>query len=289
MLKQLFLFLLFSSVLFVKAQDTTIYMLPIEIIDTALSFDKSQLNQYDLEGKKHGYWKEYYTNPNKKLRYEGQFNHGIPVQSFKHYYDNGVLKMTLNYFNDGQNAAAYLYHPNGKKMAQGLYKEQKKDSLWKYYHSTGYLIAEEFYRKGQKSGTAKVYFEDGDVLEETNWVNGKQDGVWKEYYLSTKKPKFSINYKDGLRQGETKFFYESGELRGTGFYKNSHRDGAWYYYGQDGSLLRKITYKDGDIIQTYEPENVKKAREKEDSQMGDKKIEKIEDLDDKLSPFIEKY
>jgi antitoxin component YwqK of YwqJK toxin-antitoxin module len=288
MLKKLFFYLIFVISSFTsKAQDTTIYMNPIEVVDSSLKFDINKLNQYDENGKKHAYWKEYH--PNKKMRYEGQFNHGIQFGLFNHYYDNGVMKGSFNYFNDGQNASAHLYHPNGKRMAQGNYKNQKKDSLWIYYHISGYQIAEEFYHMGEKHGTAKVFFEDGAILEESNWKNGKQDGVWKENYYQSRKPKFIINYKDGLRDGETQFFYESGSIKGSGFYKKSHRDGSWTYYKEDGSLLRKVAYKEGKVIQTFEPESVKNSREQEDKMMGDKKIESIEDLDDQLKPFIQKY
>ena len=106
----LFYFFLFFS-LYSLAQDTTIYMQPIEIIDTALSFDATKLNQFDSDGKKHGYWKEYYTDINKKLRYQGQFNHGTPMGLFNNYYNTGVLKAQMNYFNEGKNAAAHLYYP----------------------------------------------------------------------------------------------------------------------------------------------------------------------------------
>lgn len=287
--QHIFLVFIFCfSYLFSKAQDTTIYIQAVEIVDSGLKFDATKLNQYDGLGNKDGFWKEYYTHMDKKLRYEGQFIHGIAVGLFTFYYDNGVKEATMNYFNNGKNASTHLYHPNGTILAMGLYEDKKKDSLWRYYHVSGYLIAEDFYRDAQKNGPAKVFFEDGKPLEESNWVNGKQDGIWKQYYTNGK-PKFVMHYKDGLRQGEVQFFYDSGSLKGSGVYKDSHRDSVWIYYKPDGSLLKQIIYKDQKVISTFEPDNVKKAREKEDRMMGDKKIESIEELDDKQSPFIEKY
>ena len=42
------------------------------------------VNKLDEAGKRHGVWKKFYPN-SKQLRYEGEFNHGKEVGTFKFY------------------------------------------------------------------------------------------------------------------------------------------------------------------------------------------------------------
>ena len=41
-----------------------------------------QQNQTDYDGKKHGKWVKYFEEKPEKVRFEGEFNHGIPVNTF---------------------------------------------------------------------------------------------------------------------------------------------------------------------------------------------------------------
>jgi antitoxin component YwqK of YwqJK toxin-antitoxin module len=40
------------------------------------------------------------------------------------------------------------YYENGNLQCSGFYKDEKKDSTWKYYDSKGDFIKEEHYNKG---------------------------------------------------------------------------------------------------------------------------------------------
>jgi antitoxin component YwqK of YwqJK toxin-antitoxin module len=55
----------------------------------------SEINQLNASGEKHGKWAKKYTNG--KLKYEGQFENGIPIGEFKRYNEKGKLTSTLLY------------------------------------------------------------------------------------------------------------------------------------------------------------------------------------------------
>src|SRR5699024_12476491 len=61
------------------------------------------VNQYDENGKRHGVWKKYYENSD-QLRYEGTFDHGQEIVTFKFYTPksgkNPVSTETYNPIND---------------------------------------------------------------------------------------------------------------------------------------------------------------------------------------------
>ena len=84
-------------------------------------------NTLDQNSLKQGKWTK--NHPNGKLRYVGMFKNDIPIGIFKHYDTKGKLTVNLEYFNEGQSAAARLYHPNGKISAIGLYSKEKKTAF----------------------------------------------------------------------------------------------------------------------------------------------------------------
>src|SRR5688572_22691299 len=108
------------------------------------------INKTDKAGKKQGVWKK--KDAAGKMLYEGQFIDDKPSDTFTYYYPSGEVK-AINHFSDkGRIARAQLFHLNGKKMAEGKYVVEKKDSVWKFYNEEGVLIAEENYVFDKKDG-----------------------------------------------------------------------------------------------------------------------------------------
>src|ERR1041384_1315591 len=82
----------------------------------------------DASGKKQGYWKK--TDEKGRLIYEGEFKDDKPVGNFKYYYPNDSVKAIMSFRPDGSSFAK-MFHPNGKRMAQGKYSGKEiKDSVW---------------------------------------------------------------------------------------------------------------------------------------------------------------
>ena len=99
------------------------------------------LNQTDPQGRKQGHWIK--RAPNKTIIYDGYFKDDKPAGEFKRYYENDTLKSVLNFSNNGKEASAVLYHPNGYLASKGKYVNQMEEGKWKFYSEIirDYLIA----------------------------------------------------------------------------------------------------------------------------------------------------
>ena len=81
------------------------------------------------------------------VMYDGFFKDDHPVGEFKRYYENNTLKSLLIFREDGKEADATIYHPNGYISSKGKYINQMKEGKWKFFSAiyNGYLISEELY------------------------------------------------------------------------------------------------------------------------------------------------
>ena len=84
-------------------------------------------NTLDQNSLKQGKWTK--NHPNGKLRYVGMFKNDIPIGIFKHYDTKGRLTVNLEYFNEGQSAAARLYHQMEKLVLPVCIPKKKRQPL----------------------------------------------------------------------------------------------------------------------------------------------------------------
>lgn len=86
--------------------------------------DGKPINQYDLDGKKQGYW--------------------------EYYYNHGDLGSKGKYINDKMEGYWERYHYNGQLISKGSYVNDKKNGNWDYYNSDGSLLFSVGYVNGIK-------------------------------------------------------------------------------------------------------------------------------------------
>lgn len=204
----------------------------------------------DASGKKQGYWKKKDEKTN-KLVYEGLFKDNKPVGKFKYYHPNDSVRAIMNFQQEGKVAYAKLFHMGGKRMAEGKYIQEIRDSVWIYYDEAGVLISRENFKMGKKDGTSYVYFPDGTVSEERVYKDDIQDGPFKQYF-DGKKIKGFGNYSNGQLEGKVGYYYPNGVEVATGYYKNGHKNGVWIYREQDGKIKEKELYKNGKLASKKE-------------------------------------
>jgi len=99
------------------------------------------INQVDAQGLKQGFWVKNYANG--QINYEGHFRDGRPAKLMTRYYDNGDVKSTFVYFDNDKACAAHIFYEDSVMMSQGLYREEKKDSIWSFYNRKGIKVADE--------------------------------------------------------------------------------------------------------------------------------------------------
>jgi hypothetical protein len=86
--------------------------------------DGIKINQYGIDGRKQGYWEEYY--------------------------DNGQLDTKGNYINDEKDGYWEWYYSNGDPECKGSYKNGKGEGTWRFYDKNDGLKRKSIYKNGEK-------------------------------------------------------------------------------------------------------------------------------------------
>lgn len=212
---------------------------------------QGDLSPKDAQGRKHGEWRKLYDT--KKIRYTGTFEHGIPVDTFRYNFPNGQIS-ALNVFR-GKTGNCYSFqYGDGKKLAaEGLFKQQQKDSVWTYYNAEGQVIGRETYKNGVKDGPVINYFSNGKIAESVNYVKDQKQGEWRQFYESGA-PMAKGTYVDGSLHGEASYYYSSGKLRLRGSYIHGLMDGPWYYFDSNLKITKKEIWRRGRQIENKKEE-----------------------------------
>lgn len=191
----------------------------------------SQNNQFDKNGKRHGIWLKRYNNGN--IRYQGKFNHGKEVGTFKYFSleskDNPII---IKKFNPNDNIASVrFFSPTGKLLSRGKMQGKNRIDKWVYYHKDGKsILQEENYVNGKLEGNYTTYFINRKPTIEANYKNGVLDGSYKRYSIKGHVYQ-DLHYKNGVLDGAVAYYDRlSGELIKKGFYKNDKKIGIWKFY-----------------------------------------------------------
>lgn len=102
-----------------------------------------EINKYDEEGFKHGFWKIYYYS---KLE-EGCYKHGLKDSVWKYYRRDGSLHYEYNYENGSLMGPWKEYYENGQLTEEGSYYEDNPIGLWRYMDKNENLKKETYYIK----------------------------------------------------------------------------------------------------------------------------------------------
>ena len=205
-------------------------------------------NAVDAQGKKHGTWVKYHEG-GKVMRYQGQFQHGVPVGSWLYLHANGQKMAEMKYRGASGVCKATEYAEDGKKAAFGLYSApNQKDSTWTYYRPDGSLLSREHYEKGASVGTWYTYHPNGKVSDENRYAKGVKQGNFASY-TEDGKVRMRGSYANGTLDGWLESFDSNGKLKFKGQYAKGLKIGTWMYF-EDGRTVRMETYKGGRLIKT---------------------------------------
>lgn len=231
-----------------------------------------QAQTTDASGRKQGYWKKKDEKTN-KLVYEGEFKDGKPFGKFKYYYPNDSVQAIMNFKDGGKIAYAKLFHSTGKRMGEGKYINEIKDSIWIFYDERGALLSKDNYVMGKKNGVSVVYLPDGKIAEERNYKMDIQHGKFKQYF-DGKKLKGEGTYVNGNLDGKSAYFFPNGIEVASGYYKNGIKNGPWIYKDEKGKITEKEYYKEGKKASVKETEEFfSKNKIKESAPAEVKKVE----------------
>lgn len=200
---------------------------------------QTTFNQVDENGKKNGLWKGYHPE-SKRLRYEGNFEHGVEVGMFTYYDDTKVQSViATREFNPKDRSAYTIFYNQSKNIvSEGKMVDKLHHGLWKYYHENSkILMCTEHYLNGKLEGKRVVYYPNGKIAEETNYVNGVRNGSYKKYTLEGVLLEEST-YKNGQFDGKAIYRDTENNVVSQGIYVDGKKTGIWQFF-EKGKLLRE--------------------------------------------------
>ncbi|WP_432671258.1 toxin-antitoxin system YwqK family antitoxin [Flavobacterium sp. SM2513] len=206
------------------------------------AFAQEKINQLDAKGKKDGVWKGTFEE-SKRPRYEGTFDHGVEVGTFKYFDDTKAQSLigTRVFSEKGKVAYTTFFDQKGNNVSEGKTVNRLNEGVWKYYHkASSQLMKEEFYKNGKLEGIQKIFFPDGAIAEETTFKNGLREGVYKIYTPNGFVVEEST-FKNNEYDGPAIFRDAGGQIVSKGNFVKNEKKGMWEFY-KDGKLEKKEKY-----------------------------------------------
>lgn len=183
-------------------------------------------NVTDAKGKKQGVWSKTYPK-SVVYQYKGQFKDDKPYGTFSYFYPSGNVKAIIKYDDNSTRSVAYFYHENKNLMSSGIFRNQKKDSIWLNFTPAGRLSSSETYKNDLLNGEKLVYYVPESLENKSRLILSK------------------YNYLNGKLNGESIEYFENGNVKSKGTYALDKKVGVWDFFNPNGTAMMKERYKDG--------------------------------------------
>jgi|GEM_PF-1760782 len=217
-----------------------------------------------ISGDMDGEWK-YYNEQGiltRRSHYEGNKRHGLD-ETFD---DDGDIDFKANYYYGDLHGDVYYYvgkkqdhqrkynygyiesytyiDKDGKEVTKEMTSETASITT---YWKNGKKAREFTVNKGWFEGPYKKYYENGQLAEEETFLNDQDTGSDKNYFENGKLESEG-QYDKGDRVGLFTTYYQNGHKRSEVHYVLDELQGEAIYYNMDGSVNRRVTYVDGNVI-----------------------------------------
>lgn len=243
--------------------DTTSRLIEIITYKKGFLNTREVLNRYDKQGRKHGYWKEFYDNF--ALKSEIYYKHGLRDGYYKLYDEKGNLKRITKYVNDVEQVIEsetkplqmqHEYYPNGRVKREASFRGGKREGTWREFDENGNVISSQIYQNGRlvqsgimdtdgtRRGEWVELYPDSTLRAQGIFINGKRSGKWKFYFPGEVLEQVG-NYKDGLYDGTWTWYYPSGKIQKQEDFFDGMPEGKYIEYDEDGKVIAEGSYFDG--------------------------------------------
>lgn len=220
-------------------------------------FTHSQVNQVDAQGRKQGPWEKKYPS-SIAYEYKGQFKNDQPVGTFTYYYPSNKVKIVVKHDEKTKRSEAYIYYETGNLMSFGIYKNQKKDSVWTTFSPTKRISKREIYKNDLLEGKTIVYYVPDDpsdksvkIARESYYKNGKLEGQVIDYFdYGTIKSKGT--YSNGLRHGQFLTNHPNGKPMLEEHYRYNYKNGFFRAFDEEGMEIGRKYYKMNNLLEGEE-------------------------------------
>ena len=133
------------------------------------------------------------------------------------------------------------YWSNGKKRAEGTYKNKKLDGVYTEYFESGKKKSALTYVGGERNGPYTWWFESGQKSVEGTFKAGTEHGTTKCYHENGK---MSYLRGHGPNRNETNW-HKNGRKQSEVTYKNGQIDGLTTRWHSNGQKAVEVNYKNG--------------------------------------------
>lgn len=225
-------------------------LIALAVLSFNFSFAQSDINKLDSEGRRHGVWKKYYNND--RIRYQGEFNHGKEIGTFKYYSaassDHPITIKVYN--NENDIADVTFYTETGVMQSKGKMRGKDRVGKWLFFHEDGKTVmSEENYTDGKLDGEYKTFYNTGKPTEIAFYRRGLLDSTYRKYSIKGHLYQH-FTYKEGKLNGPAVYYNrKTGIITTKGQFKDDVRVGTWE------------NYMDGELVSTEQP-NAKKEKPK---------------------------
>lgn len=208
-----------------------------------------------------------------QVEYEGQFENGQMVGTWKRYWPNGTLQWQVGWVLGQRQGPIEAWHENGEKHYTGEYVDDQQSGEWTYWYDDGAYFQTYFFEKGLKTGDYTCDERDGSPRARGQFVEGKLHGQW-EWRNQKDHERVKRGYERGAFTGMSEAWYYGGQLAYRKEYRGGGLCGVFEEYYPDGKpkkigeysqertgLIRMETYAE-DGTKTVEEGSEKKLPEK---------------------------
>jgi len=206
------------------------------------SISAQEVNQMDANGERHGIWKKYFPSSD-QLRYEGEFDHGVEIGTFKFYCGDCKTQPTIVKEFKGKTGAASVtyFTKKGKLVSEGQMEGKKRIGEWLYYHEkSDAILTRELYTNGMLDGIKETYYFNGQLTEEITYIKGIKEGP-NMYYSPDGVLLKKLQYINDVLHGSGEYYDAHGNVTIKGQYLKGKKHGLWKYF-KNGKLELEETY-----------------------------------------------
>lgn len=141
-------------------------------------------------------------------------------------------------------------------VEEGLYRDNKKEGVWKKFYPSGVLRSEITYDANKPFGPYAIYYENAQLEEKGTWQRNKNVGNFERYYENGELQQRFFFADSGKRNGTQYYYHDNGQVELEVEIINGKEQGVMKRYFPDGRLKEEKTLNDGVLkegsIKTYD-------------------------------------
>lgn len=153
------------------------------------------------------------------------------------------FSLSLSFWAFGQININELERIDGRWTMKGLKSPYSGNFV--EYHTNGNLKGTGTLLDGLLTGERITFYENKDTLFVRYYEAGDANGYTRSYYPNKTKKEEGF-FSHGKENGKWIFYYETGQQKAIVNFKEKVMDGDFYEFDENGKLLRKLVYENGE-------------------------------------------